>query len=508
MPLNPEPNAAPAPDPAARARDLIEQGIAQAEAGDTDAALAALDEADRLATAAGDVSLLASARINKGFAHWVLGDLETACTYFAEGADVARAAQDTPRLASALANLAAASKRAGRHANAITAYQEYLPLVIDDPEARAGAHQDCGMSYLQLEQFEPALAHLEEAERIALEADLTKLVISARINQGVVREREGEDELAAPHYQAAATLAREAGHSALAAVAIERQAQTLRQLSAFTDADPLFAEAEQLYRSLAKDAELARTLHWHALAFKGAGMRDRALATWRAEELIRRRLKQHAELGECLFEQAELLREREEDAAAEGVYTRAAAAHRTAANRRGLAETLGRHGDLLWSQSRVNEARPLADEALATVVGANAPDTEARVRSLMAMLLADAGESDEALAELDAAEAAAISIGEHGLLTWLKARRAYVFARANRPVEDVAEQLGEAYAYGFDFADGRTARRAVLTMIFEMKKWCSAEYRETLEAIRADIRTGKPGAAPDTEPEPPGATDL
>jgi len=499
--------AAPAPGSAAPAPALIEHAIALAEAGDAHAALAALDEADALAATAADPTLRATIRINKGFAHWLKGDAPAAAGLFAEAADIARAAQDTPRLASAPANLAAASKRAGRPAEAITAYQEYLPLVADDPEQRAGAHQDCGLSFLQLEQFEPALAHLEEAERIALEADLTELVISARINQGIVREREGEDELAVPHYEAAAALARQADRPALAAVAIERQAQALRQLSAFTDADPLFAEAEDLYRSLGKEPELARTLHWHALAFKGAGMRDRALATWREEELIRRRLDQHAELGECLFEQAELLRDREEDAAAEGVYARAAAAYRTSANRRGLAETLGRHGDLLWTQGRGDEARPLAEEALATVIGAAAPATEARVRSLQAMLLADAGDTDEALNHLDAAEAAATSIGDHGLLTWLKARRAYVFARAARPVEDVAQQLGDAYAYGFDFADGRTARRAVLTMIFEMKKWCSDEYRETLEVIRADIRAGKPGAAPDTEPPAPGDTE-
>jgi len=129
------------------------------------------------------------------------------------------------------------------------------------------------------------------------------------------------------------------------------------------------------------------------------------------------------------------------------------------------------------------------------------------VRGVLAMLLADAGETDPALAELDAAEAAATSVGDHGILTWLKARRAYVFARAGRPVEDVAQQLGDAYAYGFEFADGRTASRAVLTMIFEMKKWCSDECRATLEAIRADIRTGKPGAAPDTEPDAPGEAE-
>jgi tetratricopeptide (TPR) repeat protein len=258
------------PDPAARAKELIKQGIAHAEAGDADAALAALDEADRLAEKAGLDALVASARINKGFAHWVKGDLDTACGHFAEAAQIARAAEDTPRLASALGNLAAASRQAARWADAVTAYHEYIPLVADDPEALAGAHQDCGLAYLQLEQFEPALANLEEAERIAIEADLAELVISARINQGIVREREGEDELAVPHYEAAATLARESALTPLAAAAIERQAQALRQLSAFTEADPLFAEAEDLYRSLGKEDQLARTLHWHALAFKGA----------------------------------------------------------------------------------------------------------------------------------------------------------------------------------------------------------------------------------------------
>lgn len=506
MTLDHEPDALPS-EPGDRARELIKQAIALAEAGDADAALSALDEADRIAAEAGIAELITSARINKGFAHWVKGDLDTACTLFAEAAQIAREANDTPRLASALGNLAAASKQAGRHADAITAYHEYIPLLSDDAEARAGAHQDCGLAYLQLEQFEPALANLEQAERIAIEADLTELVISARINQGIVREREGEDELAVPHYEAAATLAREAERPALAAAATERQAQALRQLSMFTEADPLFAEAEDLYRSLGKEDQLARVLHWHALAFKGAGMRDRALAAWKEEELIRRRLDQPSELGECLFEQAELLRERDEDAAAEGVYARAAAAHRQGGNNRGLAESLGRHGDLLWSQGRGDEARGLADEALAAVVVANAADTEGRVRGLLAMLLADAGDPAQALSHLDAAEAAAVSIGDHGLITWLKARRAYVFARADRPLEDVAQQLGDAYAYGFDFADGRTARRAVLTMIFEMKKWCSDECRETLDAIRADIRTGKSGFGPDTEPAPPGEAE-
>ncbi|HSK47169.1 MAG TPA: hypothetical protein VLA05_04090, partial [Coriobacteriia bacterium] len=56
-------------DPETRAQLLIERGIAHAEAGEHEEALADLIEAQRCAAEAGDDELVTVTYINQGFAH-------------------------------------------------------------------------------------------------------------------------------------------------------------------------------------------------------------------------------------------------------------------------------------------------------------------------------------------------------------------------------------------------------------------------------------------------------
>lgn len=475
----------------ARANEFIETGIAAAQAGDLEAALSAMDEGERIAEEAGIVTLVATARINKGYAHWVKGDINTARQFYAEGAEIARDADDIPRLKSALFNFGTASRQVAMWEDAVAAYEEFLPLVIDDPASCATAHLNCGLSFMEMREFEAATIHVEEAERIATEAELTELIIASLIDQGVVRERKGDGVMALVHYEDAAKMAREAGLDQLLATAVISQAHGHRQLGGSTEADLLFTEAEDLYRSLGMKAELANALYWHALSLRGAGMTDRALGTWREEEPIRRELGQLNDLGDCLFEQASVLRDRGERGALELLYPQVEDAYRRGGNPRGLAETLLLHGRLLRAQGRAEEAMGLAEEALSAALEAAAPDSECRVRGLLAMLRADQGDTAAANEHLDAMEAKSTIVGLTELATWALARRAYVQAREGTTAEDVVLQLRAAHQYGVDNDHERAGRRAAFRMISEIKSKCGEEYAEALDAYGDELREKK-----------------
>lgn len=481
-----------------RAEALIEQGIEAAGTGDLAAALEALNEAEKIAKEAEIVELVASARVNKGYAQWVTGNLDAARRLFAEAAEIAREAEDVPHLKAALVNFAVASRQDDRPDEAAAAYEEYLTLGLDDPADSANAYLECGIAHMYAGDFITAKSRLQEAARISSEAGLTELLVASRINEGAALERNAENVLALGCYQEAAGIARENELNELLATAVVSQAYAHRRLGDLAEAEPLFAEAEGLFRSLGKETDLANALYYHALTFKGMGNRDMALATWREEEPIRRRLEQLSDLGDCFFEQAGILRERDETSALEGLYLKAEDAYRRGDNARGLAETLLFHGRLLRAEGRLEDALGLAGQALSAATEAEAPSVECRVRGLRAMVLADSGDTSAAREDLDTAQEMSDARGLFHQTVWILARRAYVFAREGQPADEVAQQLRIADQYGTDHDLEALGRRAALRIISEISSNCGEDYAEELETLRAELRARKAEAA---EPE-------
>lgn len=470
-----------------RATQLIAEGINLAQSGDIISALSALDEAERIAAEADLSDIVGSSRINRGYLHWVKGDAVTARSFFIEGAETARNAGDTPRLRSALTYLAATYAETGQWEEAIAAYKEYLSLATDELESRAGANMDCGLCYMETGDFEAAATHMEEAERLAAEAGVDDLLVASRMNRGVLRERAGDAAGAIVHYEAAAKAAREADLAAALAVALMNVAQAHRQLGEYAETDPLFKEIEEVYRSLGEDVALANALYWHALSLRDAGMSDLALATWREEEPIRLKLGQYSELGDCLFEQAAILLEREENATLETVYTRATVAYDKGRNSLGSAETIVRHGELLRRLGRVDEALTLADDALAFTTHKPMPDVECRVWGLRAALLIDLGRTLEARDDLDCMEGRSTEIEFAEQMVWALARRGYLLAREGAPVDEVEQQLRKALQYGVDNDQARAARNAVHGAILDIEAQCGDEYLDKLEALNQEL---------------------
>jgi tetratricopeptide (TPR) repeat protein len=83
-------------------------------------------------------------------------------------------------------------------------------LLSPDPGTRAGALIERAISNVQAGDHRSAIADLEEAERVAVEAGLHELVIAVRINQGYAHSMNGEGETAIDLYTEAASRAREA----------------------------------------------------------------------------------------------------------------------------------------------------------------------------------------------------------------------------------------------------------------------------------------------------------
>ncbi len=476
------------------AYDHIERGIAAAQSENLDEAIAALIEAERVAEELGALDLVATAHINAGYAHWVAGDIETARQFYAEGAELARDNDDTERLQSALLNFAAASRQVARWDEAVIALEEYLTLDVTDPADLATAHIDCGLSMIEAADYLNASTHLATAESIATGASLAELAITARINQGVAKERSLDRESAVALYESAAEMARATGNDELLVAAVVSEAYARRPVD-FSAADPLFSQAEDLYRSLGRRDALADTLYWHAAMLKDAGMRDSALALWREEELIRRELGQDTDLGDCLLGQASVLRDREEWIALDTAYTQAEEAYQRGGSSTGLAETRLLHSRLLRIQGRTDEALERSQQALESALESDQLATECRVRGLRAMLLAEKDDTAGALEELDAAESTSMNSGLTEQATWAIARRAYVMAHKSEAPEEVVLQLKTAHQYGVDNDRARLSKRAAIRMINEIKANCDEKYTEPLDALKAELRAAASDAA-------------
>jgi tetratricopeptide (TPR) repeat protein len=118
-------------DPATRAAALMDRAISEIQAGEHDAAIADLHEAERIAHEASTPELVTAVRINQGYAHSVHGDTDSAIDCYTEAARTARGVGDTVRLQLALANLSAHLDEQARHAELRSTLDEYV-LLLDD----------------------------------------------------------------------------------------------------------------------------------------------------------------------------------------------------------------------------------------------------------------------------------------------------------------------------------------------------------------------------------------
>mgnify|MGYP001063545204 CR=1 FL=1 len=474
---------ATATDSAARAQALLERGVAATKAGDHDAGRALLAESEEVAAAAGLTATAIAAHINRGWTFWVQGDADAALPFYREGAERARDAGDTERLHVGLANLGVALRRLGRHDEVITAYEEYLPHLSDNPPAAIQAHLRCGAVQGEMGDLDAASGHLGEAERLADAWELREHMPAIRLNQGLIEERRGDTAAAIDLYWDALDIAREIRSEDDLANATIALAHAYDRAGDHGRADTCFSEAEGLFRTAGDTAALADALHAHGVSLQQSGLLDRAVEAWGEEASLRRELKDHAGLGEALFEHIRAVHGRQEPPEMNLMFAEAADAYRLAGNMRLVADVQYTHAQWLRGRDLDDMAYERVKGAVAAVEAVAHPVTECLARGLYAMMLAEDGEFAQADEEIEAAEAAGRASSEHSVIVGVLARRAYVSARAGRPIDDVISQLEAAYDYAVDHLPPAVGIQAIDDLATQIRESCGRQYREPLRAF-------------------------
>ncbi|MGB4442737.1 MAG: tetratricopeptide repeat protein [Coriobacteriia bacterium] len=491
--LDPEANMTPDDfdvndsDPAARVRALMQRGIAEANAGERIAAVASLKEAEQVAADAGLTSAAIGAHINRGWVLWFAGEAEGAITLYSEGAQMAREAGDAERLLLALNNLGIAYGRLGRHAESLATYEEYLPFVSDDPAAGAEAHLNCGTALASLGRPDEAALHFERAERLATDAGLAESLVMVNLNRGVLSESAGDLEAAFEHYWKAFDLADETKDADLIGTVTMALGAAYARAGDDPHASDCFEQSELAFRASGDRRRLADALHGHAIALQRVGLDDAALEALQEEEPLRAEQGDSLALGACILSQALLLAGRPKSPSTDTRFAEAAAAYVHAGALSTVAEVHHARAEWLRKQGMDDEALAAAREALSTAIKAPNLPTEIRVRGLLAVMLADAGDLEAAETELVAAEASAEESGDREGVTGAQARKAYVLARGEKPAEDVVAQLDAAWEHGLTLTQPQTAREALTLVVQEIKDRCDGRYSTPIALWQADF---------------------
>src|SRR5664279_4168966 len=125
-------------------------------------------------------------------------------------------------------------------------------------------------------------AFFEAVRDAAIEGDRASLAEAlcglAQAERGI-----GNPEAAAHQYANAVVLYRELGHQDRLAFAIRHQADVLRETGKFADAEPLYREAEEIYRKLGDPAalDLANTLRGLALVNEATARLSESKVLWK-----------------------------------------------------------------------------------------------------------------------------------------------------------------------------------------------------------------------------------
>jgi hypothetical protein len=147
---------------------------------------------------------------------------------------------------------------------------------------------------------EARAAFLEAVRRAAVETDRSSLAEAlcglAQAERGI-----GNPEAAGHQYANAALLYRELDLPERLAYALRHEADILRETCKPGEAEPLYREAENIYRQLGDAAtlDLANTLRGLALASDAAAASDASKALWREARELYEKCKVTAGIEEC-----------------------------------------------------------------------------------------------------------------------------------------------------------------------------------------------------------------
>jgi tetratricopeptide (TPR) repeat protein len=469
-------------DTAVHVQEMLQRGITQVRAGEHAVGMSSFEEAGRLATGAGLTALAAGAAINRGWALALSGDTALSIDAYVEGADLAREADDARRLVIALGNLGIAYTAERRYEEAAAIYEEYIPLLEGDAEEEIDSRLNWSVALEGLGRADEASEQLDEAERVAVDADLDQLLVRVHIAQGAMRERAGEGEEALELYWKAFDIASEAEDADLVGTVTMTLGYAYTRARDHAKAADCFGEAARAFRHLEDHQRLAGALVRQGRAMQTLGLVDQALEVWREAEPLLREIDDQAALGECLLEQAVAVSGQQSNMAPDLQFTEAAAAFRAAGALDRLPEVFLTHAQWCRERALDKQARTHVDEALAAL--ADTPDAPVEVRALglKAQILADAGDLEGAEAVLASAESVGREAGDALGLTGVMARRAYLMARSSAPAAEVKAQLLATGEHARQAGHESLGRYAADAMATEIEERCGGEYKGLLDA--------------------------
>lgn len=469
-------------DTATHVQEMLQRGIAQVRAGEHAVGMSSFEEAGRLATAAGLTALAAGAAIDRGWALALSGDTARSIDAYVEGADLARDADDTRRLTIALGNLGIAYTAERRFDEAVAIYEEYITLLEDDPEEEVDSRLNWSVALEGLGRMDEAAGQLDEAQRVAVDAERDPLLVRVHIAQGAMRERADEGEEALELYWKAFDVASEAEDADLVGTVTMTLGYTYTRAGDHAKAADCFGEAARAFRHLEDSERLAGALVRQGRALQTLGLVDQALEVWREAEPLLREADDQAALGECLLEQALAVSEQQSNFAPDLQFTEAAVAFRTAGELDRLSAVYLAHAQWCWQRHLDSQARKHVQEALDAVAASPDPKIESRARALHAQMLSDTGEIADAVSELTTAETLSILDGDQQGVTGARVRAAYVMARDGATVEDVRARLTEAIAQAREAGHEGQGRLAAQTVAAEIEERCGEKYAHLLDA--------------------------
>lgn len=473
------------PDAEARAHELIENGISCAEAGDHDEALSDLREAEALAAEIGDDGLVIAAVINQGYAHTLHGDTDSSIRLYSRAAELARGADDSARLKIALANLSAELMSVELYEDVIANLAEYLTLVdSEDVEALTRTYVNRAAAHRGMQAHDLAIEDLDEAHRMAQEAEDPSLLYLVYMNQGFQYSQNDDPSAALIVLEKAVDIARASGDLEQRRDALMSLAHVSRIAGSSEESARLFAEAEVPCRELGDRETLAEALYWRGAALRSLKRTGRALACWDEAANIRRELGQSGHLADCLFAQAEARRSSGEHEAAGPLYAEASQIYEGMGLDDIRAELLYSWGQSLWAAGKPEDALLRADEAIQTARRIGDTVVERRSHGLKAMAAADVGDTDAAHTALDAAESICEATQAHGAMVWALARRAYVSAKEGAEPSAVVEQLKRAHEYGMGQGQAAASRSAIRKIGSYIVGSGDERYQEPLTEFR------------------------
>jgi tetratricopeptide (TPR) repeat protein len=141
---------------------------------------------------------------------------------------------------------------------------------------------------------------IEAVRRAAIEADRPSLAEAlsglAQAERGI-----GNLEAAGHHYANAVVLYRELGLRDRLAYALRHEADVLREMGKVVEAEPLYREAEGIYRQLGESAtlDLANTLRGLALVNEASAKSSGSKALWQEARKLYSKCNVEAGVAEC-----------------------------------------------------------------------------------------------------------------------------------------------------------------------------------------------------------------